>query len=108
MEINGKLVEKLQVEAGTSKAGKAWESQTCLVETDAKFNNIVAIKCMGDKVKQMNKLNVGDMVTISVNVYSREYNGKYYNQIDGWWFTNQSNEAEINTDDFAEVGNEPF
>ena len=56
----------------------------------------------------MNKLNVGDMVTISVNVYSREYNGKYYNQIDGWWFTNQSNEAEINTDDFAEVGNEPF
>tara|TARA_Y100001963_G_C6766725_1_gene442701 strand:+ start:57 stop:392 length:336 start_codon:yes stop_codon:yes gene_type:complete len=90
MEINGKLVEKLQVEAGTSKAGKAWESQTCLVETDAKFNNIVAIKCMGDKVKQMNKLNVGDMVTISVNIYSREYNGKYYNQIDGWWFTNQT------------------
>ena len=89
MEITGKLVEKLQAEAGTSKAGKAWESQTCLVETDAKFNNIVAIKCMGDKVKQMNKLNVGDMVTISVNVYSREYNGKYYNQIDGWWFTNQ-------------------
>ena len=108
MEIKGKLIKKLTAEAGTTKTGKAWESQTCLVETDAKFNNIVAIKCMGEKVKQMNKLNEGDMVTISVNVYSREYNGKYYNQIDGWWFTNQSNEAEINTDDFAEVGNEPF
>ena len=90
MEIKGKLIKKLTAEAGTTKTGKAWESQTCLVETDAKFNNIVAIKCMGEKVKQMNKLNEGDMVTISVNVYSREYNGKYYNQIDGWWFTNQT------------------
>lgn len=101
MEVKGKLIKKLQAEAGTSKNGKAWESQTCLVETDDKFNNIVAVKCMGDKVKQMNKLNEGDMVNISCNVYSREYNGKYYNQIDGWWFANQNDSSETNKEKFV-------
>ena len=97
MEITGKLVKKLEQEAGTSKSGKSWVTQTCLVETDAKFNNIVAVKCFGeDKIKQMNKLEVDMIVTISCNVYSREYNGKYYNQIDGYWFTNQSDNPEIN------------
>jgi hypothetical protein len=90
MEVKGKLIKKLQAEAGTSKSGKTWESQTCLVDTEEKFNNIIAIKCFGDKVKQMNKLKEGDMVAISCNVYSREYNGKYYNQIDGWFFVNQN------------------
>ena len=32
MKITGKLVKKLQVEAGTSKAGKPWEKQSILVE----------------------------------------------------------------------------
>ncbi|GAI79086.1 unnamed protein product [marine sediment metagenome] len=56
MEVKGKLIKKLQAEAGTSKSGKTWESQTILVDTEEKFNNIIAIKCFGDKVKQMNKL----------------------------------------------------
>ena len=29
MEIKGKLIKKLQAEAGTSKSGKNWESQSC-------------------------------------------------------------------------------
>jgi hypothetical protein len=30
-------------------------------------------------------------VAISCNVYSREYNGRYYHNIDGYWFTSQDN-----------------
>jgi hypothetical protein len=107
MEVKGKLIKKLQAEAGTSKNGKSWESQTCLVETDSKYNNLVAIKCMGDKIKQMNKLKDGDMVNISCNVYSREYNGKYYNNIEGWFFTNQ-NEANKQDDQFVTSDDMPF
>ena len=98
MEVTGKLVRKLQAEAGTSKAGKSWTSQTCIVETDAEFNNLVAIKCFGDdKIKQMNKLEVGMTVNIKCNVYSREYKGKYYHNIDGYWFSNQTNNPEVNS-----------
>ncbi len=69
MEIKGKLVRKLEQEAGTSKAGKSWVTQTCLVETENEFNNLVAIKCFGEnKIKQMNKIREGDMVMIKSNV----------------------------------------
>jgi len=99
MEVTGKLVNKLEVESGISKAGKEWQSQTCLVDTGAEFNNIVAIKCFGkDKIKQMNKLEQGMTVNISCNVYSREYKGKFYNQIDGYWFANQTDNPKVNSD----------
>lgn len=100
MEVIGKLINKLEKEAGTSKTGKPWESQTCLIDTGDKFNNIVAIKCFGeDKIKQMNKLEIGMNVNVLCNVYSREYNGKYYNQIDGYWFTDQSNNPDFKKKD---------
>lgn len=109
MEIKGKLLRKLQAESGTSKTGKTWISQTCIVETEDKFNNIVAIKCAGDeKIKQMNKLKDGSMVNISCNVYSREYNGKFYNNIDGWWFADQSQVDENDTNEFVTSDDIPF
>ena len=48
------------------------------------------------KINQMNKLEVGMTVTIKCNVYSREYKGKYYHNIDGYWFSNQTNNPEVN------------
>jgi hypothetical protein len=41
----------------------------------------------------MNKLEVGMEVSVLCNVYSREYNGRYYHNIDGYFFTNQSNKS---------------
>ena len=45
----------------------------------------------------MNMLEEGMTVSILCNVYSREYNGKYYHNIDGYHFTNQSNNTEFVT-----------
>jgi hypothetical protein len=97
MEVKGKVIKKLPLESGTSKAGKEWKKQTVIIETAEEFNNIVAVSAFGDeKIAQMNKLEDGMTATILCNVYSREYNGKYYHNIDGYWFTNQSNNAEVN------------
>ena len=46
-------------------------------------------------------------VAILCNVYSREYNGKYYHNIDGYHFTNQS-EAEGSSDFVAPDNDMPF
>ena len=113
MEVTGKLVKKLQAEAGTSKAtGKTWEKQICLVETDAKYNPLIAIEAFGvDHVKQMNKLEVGMQVEIKCNVYSEEWNGKYFNKIRGWSFTNQSNaekKQDFKPTDFITSDDVPF
>lgn len=107
MEITGKLVKKLQAEAGTSKAGKAWEKQTIVIDTGNDFNNLIAVSAFGeDKIKHLNKLEVGMDVAIMCNVYSREYNGKYYTSLDGYWFANKN--AEVNKNIQEDENDLPF
>ena len=94
MQIEGKLIKVLEAESGTSKSGKAWSKQSCLVETDNKYNNLVCVTAFGDEnINNLNKLKVDERCTIWCNVYSREYNGKFYNQIDGWRFSKSGNDA---------------
>jgi hypothetical protein len=93
MEVTGKLVKKLELETGTSKAGKEWQKQSIVIDTGNDFNNEVCISAFGDKLKQMNKLEIGMEVSVLCNVYSREYNGRYFHNIDGYFFTNQSNKS---------------
>ena len=93
MEVTGKLVKKLDLETGTSKAGKEWKKQSIVIDTGGDFNNEVCVSAFGDKLKQMNKLEIGMEVSVLCNVYSREYNGRYFHNIDGYFFTNQSNNA---------------
>ena len=97
MEVTGKLVKKLDLETGTSKAGKEWQKQTVVIDTGGEFNNLIAVSAFGDKVNKMNMLQKGMTVAIMCNVYSREYKGKYYHNIDGYHFTNQSDNSEFVT-----------
>jgi hypothetical protein len=99
MEITGKLMRKLDVESGVSKAGKEWRKQSIIVEQNTEYNKEVCISVFGeDKIKSINDLEVGQSVAILCNVYSREYKGRWYNQIDGYWFTRKGEEENTNED----------
>ena len=107
MQIEGKLIKILEAESGTSKSGKAWSKQSCLVETDEKYNNIVCVTAFGDdNINNLNKLKVNENVQIWCNVYSREYNGRYFNQIDGWRFSKSGNDKP--TESFIASDDMPF
>ena len=90
MEVTGKLVKILDLEEGTSKAGKSWQKQSVVIDNGDEFNNLIAVSAFGDKVDKLNRLELGMDVAILCNVYSREYQGKYYHNIDGYHFSNQS------------------
>ena len=90
MEVTGKLVKILDLEEGTSKAGKSWQKQSVVIDNGDEFNNLTAVSAFGDKVDKLNRLELGMDVAILCNVYSREYQGKYYHNIDGYHFTDQS------------------
>jgi hypothetical protein len=84
MEIKGTLVKKLQTESGTSKSGKSWKKQMCIIDTETDYKNQVAITFFGDKISLLDNVNEGENVIVSCNVYSREYNGRFFHNIDGW------------------------
>jgi len=93
MEVKGKVVKKLPIESGISKSEKEWKKQVIVIDTGAEYNPEIAIQAFGDdKIKDLNKLSVGDSVLIKCNVSSREYNGRYFHNIDGYWFTKNTKE----------------
>ena len=83
MEFTGLLIQKLPVQSGTSQKGE-WKSQDIIIETVETYPKKIAINFYGDKINEIEKLNINDDVTITANVESREYNGKWYTKVSGW------------------------
>lgn len=83
MEIKGKIIQKLDPVSGTSKAGNQWVKQEYVLETLDNFPRKICFDFFGDKVNQF-PLNVGDMVNLSFDIESREYQGRWYTNIRGW------------------------
>ena len=104
MEVKGTVSTICKAETGTSKAGTEWNKQVIVVNTGDEYNPEIAIQAFGDdKIKELNKLSIGDDVLIKCNVSSREYNGRYFHNIDGWFFSKnvseEVNSAPIQSDD---------
>ena len=88
LTISGKIVNIFDAEEGTSKAGKAYKKQGFLIDTGASYNNEVYFSAFGiDKCDKLNEHSIGDHIAVSFNVQSREYNGKFYTNLDAWKFS---------------------
>ena len=89
LSVKGKLSRKLSVESGTSKAGKEWKKQSFLVDTGAQYNPEICFQLFGDdKIELLNHHNEGDQIEVSFNLSSKEYNGRYFHNIDAWRIEN--------------------
>lgn len=83
MEIKGKIINVLPEVSGVSKAGNAWKKREYVLETMDNYPKKVHFDFFGDKADQF-PLNAGDVVTLSFDIESREYNGRWYTGIHGW------------------------
>ena len=97
MEVTGVIKQILDVEQGTSKAGKEWKKLNFVLESkDGEYTNTICFDVFGEeKVDNFVKFNnVGDNVTVSFNVSSREYNEKWYTQTSAWMVKKNTSETE--------------
>lgn len=83
MEISGKIIAVLPLQSGTSKAGRAWKKQEYVLETQDTYPRKVKFDFFGDRVDQY-PLAIGEEVTVSFDIESREFNGRWYTDIHGW------------------------
>ena len=103
LSVKGKLSRKLSVESGTSKAGKEWKKQSFLVDTGAQYNPEICFQLFGDdKIEILNHHNEGDQVEVSFNLSSKEFNGRYFHNIDAWRIENISSEGASEMKDAPE------
>ena len=102
MEIKGTVIQLLQMQTGMGKKGP-WKKQEFIIETQAQYPKKVCLSAWGDKVDQY-KLVVGDVVNVSVDLESREYNGRWYTEARAWKVEKNGSSSAPS----APIGDEPF
>ncbi|TLU83613.1 MAG: DUF3127 domain-containing protein [Chlorobium sp.] len=82
MQLTAKLATILPEQSGTGKNG-VWKKQDIVVETEGQYPKKVCISLWGDKFDK-NLLKTGSKLTISFDIESREFNGKWYTDVKAW------------------------
>lgn len=83
MEVQGKIILKLPLQSGVSKAGNNWSKQEYVLETMESYPKKVHFDFFGDRINQY-PLEVGQVIKLSFDIESREYQGRWFTSIRGW------------------------
>jgi hypothetical protein len=79
-------------------SGKIFRVSQCRSqETIDQFPKKVCFSSWGDKVADLKKLKTGDLVTISFNPESREFNGRWYTDLRAWKISKSAESNAVNS-----------
>lgn len=86
MEVKGKVKHVGQTE---SVGASGFQKRLIAVETDEKYPQVLGVEFVQDKTALLDNINVGESVTIGINLRGREWTNpqgevKYFNTIAGW------------------------
>lgn len=84
MEITGKIIAVLPEQGGISKAGNNWKKQEYVLETHDQYPKKVCFQIFGeDRIAQAH-IQEGEELTVSFDIDSREYQGRWFTNINAW------------------------
>lgn len=80
----GRISEISEVETGTSKNGYEWQRCTLILEIPGYQGSITkqVYRVSGDEVDKVLQFSIGDKVQVAWSMYAREWNDRWYNNID--------------------------
>lgn len=93
MELTATIQSMLPSVTGQSSKGN-WTKQEVIFKTDETYPKDVCISFWNDSAKEINKFKPGQKMKVSINVESREYNGKWYTEVKAWKFESLSTQGE--------------
>lgn len=84
MEIKGKITKVLDVRQGMTKENKPWMSQEYLIDCEDREGHGLVFTVFGqEKITKLN-IKTGQYGTARLATRTREYGGRYYNDIQAW------------------------
>ena len=84
MEVVGKIIQILPEQSGIGRNGNPWKVQPYVLETLDQYPRKVHFEVFGeDRIKQ-NPCDIDQVVTVSFDIESREFNGRWYTSIRAW------------------------
>jgi hypothetical protein len=82
LKITGTVEQILEMQTGTSQRGE-WRKQDFVMDLPGEYPRKVCVTVWGDNIDRFG-LNTGDQVTASIDLQSREYNGRWYTDVKAW------------------------
>ena len=89
-DLTGKV--KLIQPAQTFDSGFTKREMVVIVQ-DGKYPQEINLEFVQDKVALLENLQVGQDVTVTFDIRGREYNGRYFNNLQGWKIVSAGNET---------------
>lgn len=80
----GTISDMSEVQSGTSQSGREWQRMSLILDTPGYQGSVykMVFQVTGDHVKEVSLFNRGDKVEVGFSIYAREWNGKWYNNVD--------------------------
>jgi len=82
LELTGKIVQVLPEKSGASARGQ-WRKKEYILEIPGDYPKQVCFIVWGEKIDQF-AVQQGQDVTVSIDLESREYNGRWYTDVKAW------------------------
>ena len=73
-----------EITSGTSTSGRDWARMTIMIDILGYKGSIskLSFQVGTDRISDVQEFKVGDKVEIGWSIYAREYNGRWYNNVD--------------------------
>ena len=80
----GTLSFKSEITSGTSQSGNKWARMSILVDVPGYQGSItkVMFQVSMDRIDDVQAFSIGDKVEIGWNIYAREWQGKWFNNVE--------------------------
>ena len=82
MELSGKIIQLLPEKSGETARGP-WRKQEYILETEGEYPKKVCFMAWSDKIDEF-AIKDGETLRVSIDLESREYNGRWYTDIKAW------------------------
>lgn len=105
--VKGTISQIGEVKSGTSQNGNTWQRTTLMLDIQgyqSSFYKII-LQVSGSKVDDVLQFAEGEKVEVGYSVYAREYEGRWYNNVDLCTIKSQDEQEETETE--AEPAPEP-
>ena len=83
LDIVGKLVQKLEIQSGEGARG-TWSRQDAIFETIEQYPRKICISFWSERISDLDRIKLGDTVTVGISIESREFSGKWYTSVRAW------------------------
>ena len=93
MEITGEIIECIPVKSGQSANGE-WRKQEYVLQTDGQYPKKICFMAWGEKIEQF-AIQQGETVQVSIDLESREYNGRWYTDVKAWKVSRDGSSADV-------------